>query len=192
MRNAAAERNKEPIRKVLLPRLDAHELLLELASGGLQHARHIAPALPGLVWQPSDADPAIQTYAATVSLPPNVSAPLILDVTDALWPVANADAIFTANLLHIAPLQALTGLMEGAARTLNSDGDLFIYGPFSVDGAHTSQGNVAFDAQLRARNPAWGIRDLDTVCACADGVSLALVERIDMPANNFLLHFKFC
>jgi len=91
------------------------------------------------------------------------------------------------NLLHISPWAATLGLLSGAARLLAPDGRLFIYGPFSRGGAHISESNVQFDASLRYRDPAWGVRDIDDVAAAAQGEGLDLVEVIAMPANNLML-----
>jgi len=76
------------------------------------------------------------------------------------WPIGHADAVVCINMLHIAPWPAAEGLMAGAGRALTPGGVLYLYGPFRKDGRHTASSNAAFDASLRARNPAWGIRDV--------------------------------
>ena len=53
--------------------------------------------------------------------------------------------------------------MAGAAKVLPPGGVLFLYGPYKEGGRHTAPSNEAFDASLRARNPEWGVRDLDEV-----------------------------
>ena len=69
-------------------------------------------------------------------------------------------------------------------------GVLVTYGPYLRGGAHTSPGNEAFDASLRARNPLWGVRDIDQVAQAAGREGLALEEVIPMPANNFTLVWR--
>lgn len=60
----------------------------------------------------------------------------------------------------------------------------------SVDGKPTTESNAAFDAALRGRNPEWGYRDVADVAAGAAAAGMALVERREMPANNFMLVFR--
>ena len=96
------------------------------------------------------------------------------------------------NMIHIAPWTACEGLIAGAARILPSGGLLYLYGPYKIGGRHTAPTNLAFDEQLRARNAAWGIRDLDDVTALADLRGFALVETVPMPANNLSVMFRRC
>lgn len=167
-------------------------LLLEIASGSGQHAAHCAPALPGWTWQPSDADDGARaSIAAWCTGLATVRPPLPLDVGAAQWsgvPPA-VDAIFCANMLHIAPWTATEALMRGAARHLRPAGLLLVYGPFLVEGETPAASNLAFDADLRARDPAWGLRHLDAVVRSARPCGLELRERVAMPANNLLLIF---
>ena len=107
-----------------------------------------------------------------------------LDATAEHWPVARADAVVCINMIHIAPWEAALGLFRGAARLLPAGGPLTLYGPFLRDGRHTAPSNAAFDADLRARNPAWGVRDLSVVETTAAGCGLRLAEVVEMPANN--------
>jgi hypothetical protein len=67
---------------------------------------------------------------------------------------------------------------------------LLLYGPYVVDGEITAPSNLAFDADLRGRDPAWGLRRLADVVHEAQAVGLDLRERIAMPANNLLLVFE--
>jgi SAM-dependent methyltransferase len=185
----AALRNREPILAVLqkhLPADTAH--LLEIASGTGEHAVFFAQALAHVIWQPSDPDPAnrasIAAYRADSRLA-NLRPPLDLDTTAAAWPIDACDAIFCANLVHIAPWQATLGLLCGARRTLRQGGVLVLYGPFFEDDVPTAASNLAFDADLRARDPAWGIRRLAEIAAAAAGFERP--QRIAMPANNLCL-----
>jgi SAM-dependent methyltransferase len=189
----AAARNRDPILNVLGPRLPPSARVLEIASGTGEHAIWFGRALPSVTWQPTDRDSeALESIAAwrdTANLP-NVMPPLHLDVTEATWPVTQADAVVSINMVHIAPWTAAEGLVAGAARVLGSDGLLFLYGPFREGGAHTAPSNAAFDRDLRGRNPSWGIRDLGDVADLASRNGFPSFERIEMPANNLSVIFR--
>ena len=196
--STAAERNKQPILDALRDLLGDRGTALEIASGTGQHAVWFAAALEDWIWQPTDADahalPAIATRAAQSGLP-NLRPPVLLDVMSTPWPTAQApfaerfDAIFCANMLHIAPPATCAALMQGAARHLQPDGVLITYGPYLEDGP-VAPSNEAFDRSLRARDPAWGIRRLDDVVREAACSGLALCARRSMPSNNLLLAFQ--
>jgi SAM-dependent methyltransferase len=188
----ATARNRDPILEVLRPRLPHHGLVLEVASGAGEHAVHMARALPGLDWRPTDPDPvALESIAAWRDAAglANLLAPLRLDAAAPdSWPVEAADAMVCINMVHISPWAATEGLMAGAARVLPPGGLLYLYGPYREDG-RTAPSNEAFDLDLKARNPAWGVRDLEAVRDLADGCGLVLEARIEMPANNLSLVF---
>ncbi len=186
----AAERNGPPILAELQRLLPESGVLLEIASGTGQHAAHCSEGLPGWQWQPSDyqpdALPSISAWSAGLT---RVRPPIELDVLRPHWPgvPTQVDAIYCANMLHIAPWACCAGLMQGAARLLAPDGLLITYGPYLEDGVVTSSGNLSFDADLKARNSAWGLRHLASVAAEAARAGLRLHERVVMPANNLLL-----
>ena len=186
----AAERNRAPILAELQRLLPAQGLLLEIASGSGQHAAYCSAGLPGWQWLPSEADadalPSIQAWCAGLD---RVRPPIVLDVLQPDWPgvPARLDAVFCANLLHIAPWACCAALLRGAARHLAPDGLLLTYGPYLEDGVPTAASNLAFDADLRARNPAWGLRRLADVAQQAANAGLVLRERVALPANNLLL-----
>jgi SAM-dependent methyltransferase len=198
----AADRNKQPILDALTRILgEERGTVLEIASGTGQHAAWFAAAMPRWTWQPTDADarmlPAIASRVAEAALP-NLRPPLLLDVMAPRWPSQGPtfaqeekkfDAIYCANMLHIAPWAACAALMEGAARHLLPGGLLITYGPYFEEEASPAPSNRAFDEDLRARNSAWGIRRLEDVAAQARRSGLALRERHAMPANNLLLVF---
>jgi len=189
----AAERNREPIAAELRRLLPAHGLALEIASGSGQHAAYFSSALPGWRWQPSDGDArSLASISAWCEGLANVLPPLHLDVLADTWPgvPASVDALFCANLLHISPWATCPALMRGAARHLAARGLLLLYGPYVIDGVATAASNLAFDADLRGRDAAWGLRHLNDVTAQAALVGLPLRERIAMPANNQLLVFE--
>ena len=196
LHSSAAERNRQPILQQLAQRLAASGQALEIASGSGQHVAHFAAALPGWSWQPTDLQTthfgSITGWAAQAQAH-NVRAPLRLDVLQSPWPAegpafgAPFNLIYCANMLHIAPWACCAGLMQGAARHLAADGHLVTYGPYLEDSVPTAPGNLAFDASLRAQNPAWGIRRLEDVVAVAATAGLQLAAQHALPANNLLL-----
>ncbi|WP_454874085.1 DUF938 domain-containing protein [Paraburkholderia xenovorans] len=192
-RSPSAERNCEPILAVLREALPATGRVLEIASGTGQHAVCFARAMPGLDWQPSDADAAARASIAawiTHEGLANVRAPLALDVHQPDWGVDTLDAVVCINMIHISPWSATQALFAGASRRLVDGGVLYLYGPYKRGGAHTSPSNDAFDQQLRSRDPAWGVRDMETVVALGASVGLVCDGPLAMPANNFSLVFR--
>lgn len=187
----AAERNAAPILAELQRVLPTAGVLLEIAAGTGQHASHLGAGLPGWTWWPTDADPdALSSIHAWCAGLPNVRPPLVLDVLAQPWPGAlpvAVDAIYCANLIHIAPWACTGALVRGAARRLAPHGLLVTYGPYLEDDVPTAAGNLAFDADLRARDAAWGLRRLADVADEARAAGLVLRERAAMPANNLLL-----
>jgi hypothetical protein len=99
-------------------------------------------------------------------------------------------AVFCANVIHIAPWRVAEGLFAGAARYLQSCGRLYLYGPFKRDGRHTALSNSIFDTSLRDRDPEWGVRDIADVEKLGLSVGFALIETVQMPANNLILVFE--
>lgn len=189
----ASARNREPILEVLRRWLPAEGLVLEVASGAGEHAMWFAQALPGLRWQPTDRDPdalaSIAAWRAEAGLP-NLLAPLELDASAEAWPVEDADAVVAINMVHISPWEATEGLVHGAARVLRPGGVLFLYGPYREEGVPTAPSNEAFDADLKRRNPAWGLRLAEDLIALAASRGLEKVERAALPANNIALVFR--
>lgn len=189
----AVARNREPIRAVLSRVLPARGLVLEIASGTGEHAVHFARAFPDLVWQPSDPDPlmraSIAAWIADAALS-NVRPPLDIDACSSDWPLTAADAVLCINMTHISPWETALGLMAGAARLLDEGSPLILYGPYKRDGRHTAPSNAAFDISLRARNPDWGVRDLEEIVAVAAQDGFRLAEVIEMPANNLSIVFR--
>lgn len=187
----APERNKQPILEQLQRFLGAREgLLLEVASATGQHAVHFVRHLQGWTLQPSDCDPDyLQTLRRRVEHESNARLlpPLELDVTQSVWPVDRVDAIYNANMVHIAPWAVAEGLFRGAGELLATDALLITYGPYQIDGRHTSESNQRFDQSLRERDPEWGVRDLADLNALATRFGLHERERVAMPANNFLV-----
>jgi len=190
----ATARNRQPILEVLAPRLPDGARVLEIASGAGEHAVFLAGALPRVRWQPSDPDPearaSIAAWRAQAGLL-NLAAPLALDAADpATWPTEPLDAVVCINMIHISPWAAAEGLMAGAGRVLPAGGKLILYGPYLEADVPTAPSNFAFDESLKARDPAWGLRDLAAVEALAAANGFARVERIAMPANNLIVVFE--
>ncbi len=191
----AAARNREPILDVLQRHLPPRGLILEVASGTGEHITHFAKARSSdlIFFQPSDPDSearaSIDAWAATLGLG-NIRPAIALDAASEGWPIPYADAVLCINMVHVAPWAAAAGLMRGAAAVLPLGGMLYLYGPFRRDGRHTAPSNAAFDQDLRMRDPAWGVRDLETVAALAEAHGFAQPVVEEMPANNLSLVFR--
>lgn len=191
MHAPAAERNAEPILGVLRERLSESGRFLEIASGTGQHVARFAAAMPGIRFAPSDFDAGnLESIAAWSEGLDNVAPAIQLDVTAPAWPVGAVDTVFCANMIHIAPEAVVAGLMRGAGQHLVPGGLLALYGPFRVGGQHTAPSNAAFDASLRARDPRWGVRELETVEALGRTAGLDLEHIQEMPANNKFVFFR--
>ncbi len=191
----AALRNRDPILAVLREILPASGTVLELASGSGEHVIHFARHLPGLTWLPSDPSPearaSIRAWRAAEGLP-NLAEPRAIDAAVPDWPVDKADAILCINMVHISPWTATAGLMREAARLLPQGGVLYLYGPYRRAGHTLEPSNAAFDADLRRRDPAWGLRQLEDVTALAGQHGLTLEQVREMPANNLSVVFRRC
>ena len=188
----ACERNKEPILAVLREELAGSTRVLEVGSGTGQHAVYFAAALPQLVWQPSELAENLAPLAERVRLEggANLREPLALDVRAEPWPVTAADAVFSANTLHIMAWDAVREFFRGAAAVLRSPGVLCVYGPMRYGGAYTSVSNAEFDRALKARDPRSGIRDFEALDELARAAGLGLHADHPMPANNQTLVWR--
>jgi len=189
-------RNRDPILAVLRRALAGATAVLEVGCGSGEQAPYFVRALPHLLWLSTDIEGAAVTSAATwraAAGAANLLEPIILDAAAPDWPLPPGfapDAIVSVNMIHIAPFAACRGLLAGAARLLPGGGIVFLYGPYKVDGAHTVPSNAAFDRSLRARDPEWGIRDLETVIDEAARNGLVHAETVAMPANNLSVIFR--
>lgn len=186
----SALRNREPILEVLRRVLPPAGEVLEVASGTGEHVAHFAAALPEIGFQPSDLDAArrasIDAWAQGLA---NVRPAIALDTIGA-WPAGRFDAVVCINMIHIAPWAATLGLIGGAGAVLPSGGVLVLYGPYLRDGVATAPGNLAFDADLRARDPGWGLRRLERVAEIASAAGFSGPEIVEMPANNLCVVFR--
>ena len=187
----ACERNKGPILAVLRDVFAAPCQVLEIGSGTGQHAVHFAAALPHLTWHPTERLACLPDLAARVKAEGgvNLRPPAVLDVSQSVWPLRTADAVFTANTLHIMSWREVNALFLRIGTTLASGGPLCIYGPFRYHGVYTSASNREFDAHLQARDAQSGLREISAVTALGADIGLRLVADHDLPANNRLLVF---
>jgi SAM-dependent methyltransferase len=176
----ATDRNRAPILGILRDVLPPSGLVLEVASGTGQHVRYFADP---------DQD-ALASIAAWSDGVPNIRPPLLLDAGDPVWPLDRADAILCINMVHISPWSATKGLFAGAARLLGPGAPLYLYGPYRRAGVPTAESNEAFDTSLKARNSAWGLRQVEDVAALADATGFVLEQLAEMPANNLSLVFR--
>jgi SAM-dependent methyltransferase len=187
----AALRNREPIAEVVCKWLPESGLVLEIASGTGEHAAYFAQAFPKLEWQPSDVHhEALESIRAWGAGVPNLREPLVLDASAGAWPIECADAVVNINMVHISPWSSALGLLDGAARILPQGGPLILYGPWLSESIETAPSNLAFDQDLKRRDPEWGLRKVEDFTAEAEKRGLCLVEERRMPANNLMLLFR--
>ncbi len=190
----AAQRNAASILDVLRAHLPARGRVLEIAAGSGDHALAFASALPGLDWTPSDPSPQARDSLSAwrQAGPSNLRPPLSVDAADpATWPQDRFDVVYCANMTHISPWSATEGLMDLAGRVLRRpSGLLVLYGPYREAEVPLAASNAAFDESLKARNPAWGLRDRAAVEALARSHGLAATRRAPMPSNNLTLLFR--
>ena len=187
----ACERNREPILAVLKRVFAERKLVLEIGSGTGQHAAYFAPALAHLQWQPSDVAenlPSVRAWREEAAAP-NLREPVELDVGHP-FPSVRADAVFSANTCHIMSWPQVERMLAGIGALLPPGGVFALYGPFNYGGKHTSPSNAEFDAWLRGRDRASGLRDVEAIGALAKSQGLTPQEDNAMPANNRLLVFR--
>jgi len=196
----AAARNRDAIYDCLKNRLPTTGSVLEIASGSGEHAAHLCPLFPEIMWQATNFEPqhlkssiAWQEHCNLTNFPPVLE----LDACASTWPVdapdyphAPFDAIFNANMIHISPWSVCEGLFKGAARVLKPGGTIYLYGPFKIDGEHTALSNVKFEQWLKDMDLSFGVRDLEDVKDVAALNDFSHLESCTMPANNFIQVFR--
>ncbi len=187
----APERNKGPILEVLRTVFTKPGTVVEVSSGTGQHAVHFATHLPHLRWQPTDRDPehlaSLAAWRAESGVD-NLDEPLHLDVLEP-WPVSSAVGVLNCNMVHIAPWACTPALFRGAASILAASRPLVMYGPY-LRGADSAPSNLAFSENLKARDPSWGVRELDAVVAEAEVAGFRLERVVEMPANNLTVIYR--
>lgn len=190
----SCEQNRAPIFEVLRPLLADRRAVLEIGSGTGQHAVYFGAELPHLTWYTSDRAenfPGIRLWIDEAALP-NVRTPLVLDVAQAAWPTLTIDAVFSANTTHIMHWPEVQALFAGVGRILPAGGLFVLYGPFNYDQRFTSESNARFDAWLKARDPASGVRDAGDLTRLAAAAGMTLQHDYAMPANNRILCWQKC
>lgn len=188
----AAARNVGAIGDVLDDWLPATGVVLEIASGTGEHALAFAERFADLEWQPSDLDSlALASIEAwRTAGPSNLRPPLRVDAAVPDWPISRADALLCINMVHISPWASALGLLDGASRLLDPGAPMILYGPWIVDGVATAPSNLAFDSDLKNRDPRWGLRSLADFGIEAAERGLAFEQSRVMPANNAMLLFR--
>lgn len=190
-------RNKAIVRETFFSHMPRQGHVLEIASGTGEHGAHITAAATDLTWIYSDIDPVSQASQRAWRVAADhdrLRGPLTVDTTQLAWGEAEAlapfDAVFCANMIHIAPFEAAEGLITGAARLLRPAGRLMLYGPFARHGV-IAPSNARFSEDLQRRDPSWGVRDLELqILPLAQAANLDLVAVVDMPANNLSVVFE--
>ncbi|WP_420431613.1 DUF938 domain-containing protein [Hyphobacterium sp.] len=188
----SAARNAVPIRDVLSPRLPESAKVLEIGCGTGEHAEAVCRARPDLIWTPSDPDPSSRASATARSREiANLQPAAAIDASAPGWAAGlqPVDAIVCCNVIHIAPWAVAEGLAAGAAQIVAPGGVVFLYGPFLLEEG-SAPSNLAFDENLKSRNPLWGVRPLDTVTDLFARHKFGLQEKIAMPAKNYSLVFS--
>mgnify|MGYP001573944002 CR=1 FL=1 len=187
---SSCESNKGPILEVLKRVLADRRNVLEFAAGTGQHATWCAEHMPHLHWQPTETKinlpvlaPRCDAYGGD-----NLAAAQILDVSERPWSSdLNADALFSANSLHIMPWASVRALFAELGEWAQPDTTLAVYGPFNYNGEYTSDSNARFDIWLAQQHPLSAIRHFEEIDALALAAGFELKEDNAMPANNRLL-----
>jgi cyclopropane fatty-acyl-phospholipid synthase-like methyltransferase len=185
----AAVRNREAILDVIKDEFRDCKSILEVGSGTGQHAIFFASKMPWLNWQTSDLaenHPGIIAWLEEAQLA-NVASPYLLDVEQSASPDETFDAVFSANTSHIMSFGAVECMFKLVAKALATGGSFCLYGPFNLEGEFTSDSNRNFDASLKSRNSAMGIRNLEDLDGFAKQNNLHRKDTYAMPANNMLV-----
>lgn len=189
----ACENNKQPILEVLLRHLAQCNSVLEIGGGTGQHAVFFAQQFPGCRWQSTDIPANVESLNLRIAraeldnLPPAAD----LDVNQRPWQCEPAEAIFTANSLHIMSAQSVENFFAEVNNHCRPAAKLLVYGPFKYGGEFTTESNAQFDVWLKERDRLSGIRDFEWVNQLATDAGFGFVEDNAMPANNQLLVWQY-
>ena len=179
--------------------LPKNGFVLEIASGSGEHGVYFQQLFPGIVWQTSAPEilhrKRIISWIIHQGLEGEMPYPIDLDVEKKPWHLgkeirSNLKFIICINLLHISPWSCTESLFEESWKQLKKEDSLMLYGPFKINGEHTSSSNDLFDRSLKSRDQKWGVRNLDAVDRVARKNGFEKLEVIDMPANNFSVIFR--
>ncbi|ORY74602.1 hypothetical protein BCR37DRAFT_352559 [Protomyces lactucae-debilis] len=164
--------------------------MLEIASGFGHHASIITSSWSETEVQTTEAqDECLAALEALSNIEQSLLMPRKLNVLDerhweSLEDLPPYGAIYCSNLIHISPWSATDALFKYAAKLLTESGWVFLYGAYLRDGKFTSEGDEKFDASLRSRDPAFGLRDPVEVDKVAAQYGFKRVFEMDMPSNN--------
>lgn len=189
---SACDKNRGPILSVIEPLLCSCSSVLEIGSGTGQHAVYFADKLPHLIWCTSDLAEKhddIKTWLDEAGLS-NTRSPVVLDVTQSVWPNIEVDVAFSANTAHIMSWDAVEACFVGVGRLLHKNGLFLLYGPFNYKQRYSSESNERFDIWLREHDPQSGIRNFEDVNELAEKAGMLLERDYEMPANNRILCWK--
>lgn len=183
----SAGRNKHLIAAWLAEHLSNKARILEVGSGTGEHGAALGTVCPDVIWQYSDPD-ANSRASQSAWKQDNWPEPLALDLTVPDWaaPLGSFDAIYSANMIHIAPIEAAVGLARGAAQLTDT---VFLYGPF-LFGERSAASNIDFDASLKRRDMRWGVREFADVKHIFENEGFKQSERFDMPRNNHIVRLS--
>lgn len=189
--STACERNRDPILKELQIRIVRQSAVLEVGSGTGQHAIYFAKHMPNVLWQCSDLREnlsGIQMWIDDACLS-NVLQPFELDVSDPTI-YKTYDAVYSCNTLHIMSKSNVVKFFNLVNSVTQKQSSLFVYGPFNYNGEYTSSSNAEFDAWLKERNLESAIKDFEWIDELANDAGFFIIDDIEMPANNRLLHWE--
>lgn len=188
----AAERNKEPILKVLKDVIRGKDRrVLEIGAGTGQHAVFLAPHFPQVEWTATETAEPLPLLNRRIqeSQAFNLTPPRKLTIGEDSIPNRTYDVVFTANTFHIMSWKECKTLMKELSGALQEGGRVVIYGPFNYNGGFTSASNEEFDKNIKERFPSGGLRAFEDVLNAMTKHGFELARDYEMPANNHCLVF---
>jgi len=195
---SATQRNWKPIEEVLSAYLPSQGTVLEVASGSGEHAVRFQKSFPQIEWQSSDPNllhrQSISAWIRFEDLRKSMPEPLNINVESPTWSIPKRirltiKAVIAINLIHVTPWSCTCSLFQGASKLLKKGSPLIIYGPFKVNGLHTSKNNELFEQCLKDKNKSWGVHDIKDLNEVANKNGFLNSSCIEMPATNLSLIF---
>lgn len=185
-------RNREPILDILKKYIIGAKKILEIGSGGGEHAVYFSDYFSQATWTTSDQfeNHSLIKYRILESKLKNIKGPCQLKVGVDDFPKGVFDYVFTANTLHIMSWKECKALFKLLGKRLREGSVVFFYGPFNYANEFTSESNRQFDNWLKQRQSHSGIRNFEEVQASMNKFGFKLLEDHQMPANNRLLVFE--